>query len=48
MNKKAILPDKDKCLISTAICPVKKNIRQSDDQNHSLVEGRLICDTMSR
>ncbi|MCX5826414.1 MAG: hypothetical protein NTV58_00200 [Deltaproteobacteria bacterium] len=46
MNQKTLLPVKDKNLISIAIYPAGKNPRQSDDQNHSLVEGTLIYDMM--
>ena len=46
MNLKTPIPVKDKDLISIAIYPSGKNPRQSEDQNHSLVEGTLIYDMM--
>ncbi|MFA6412716.1 MAG: hypothetical protein WCW53_08455 [Syntrophales bacterium] len=46
MNLNTHIPVKDKELISMAICPAGGNPRQSDDQNHSPVEGTLIYDMM--
>ena len=46
MNLKTLIPVKDKELIFIAISPAGGNPRQSDDQNHSLLEDTLIYDMM--
>ncbi len=48
MNLKILTPVKDKDLMSIVTSPAGKNQRQSEDQNHSLVEGTLIYDMMRR
>jgi hypothetical protein len=48
MNLRTLIPVKDKDLMSIVVSPAGENQRQSEDQNHSLVEGTLIYDMMRR